>query len=148
MSVYFLFGANYIYFVVGFVASLAISLACFNVKIIDKKSELLYLSLGFYKYFIKLYLSNILKQIIVQIKTLLIPSFIDPQTIKVDLSAIDDQENMALFEASLNLMVGYSILKVESDHILVGAINENYKKNFRPKKIFKDIKNINDDSLV
>lgn len=148
VCVYLIFGLNYTYLSVGLVVSLVISLICFNLKIINKKSELLYLSLGFYKYFAKLYFTNILKQILLQIKILLVPSFSDPKVIVVPLSSKEKQEDSALFEASVNFMAGYQILKSEEKQILVSAINANYEKRFRPKKIFKDIKNINDDSLV
>jgi len=146
--VYLIFGFDYTYFVLGIVASLVISLICFNLKIINKKSELLYLSWGFYKYFIKLYFTNFFKQITVQIKMLFISSFTDPRSIKVVYRTQENKNNSFLFEATINFMAGYSIIEIKPDHILVGAINRSYEDQFFAKRIFAKIKNINDDNLV
>ena len=45
-------------------------------------------------------------------------------------------------------MAGYNIKQISDSKILITAINEEYARNFVVNKIFKDLKNINDDSLV
>lgn len=147
-SVYALQGFNYEYLFIGSAVSLVISVFCFNLRLINKKSELLYLSWGFYKYFINLYIRNIGKQIILQIKMALIPSIIDSKTIKVHLKFDEEKKNSLLFESTVDFMAGYSVIELTSDYIIVGAINSDYASRFSGKSIFKKLKNINDDSLV
>lgn len=146
--VYTLFGFDYVYLVLGVVPALLISVACFNLRIINKKSELLYLSWGFYTYFVKLYCSNFFKQILLQIMMVATPSIIDPKVIKTVLKSSEDKKHAFLFESTIDFMAGYSVLEVHTDYILVGAINSEYAARFSSKAIFKKVNNINDDSLV
>ena len=146
--VYMIFGLNYFYLGFGAFMALVISISCFYLRIINKKSELLYLSWGFYQYYAKLYCVNIVKQIMLQIKIFFTSSFIDPKTIKISLKNPQDKQYAFLFESTIDFMAGYSILETTPDYIIVGALNEDYVKNFSAKRIFKNIRNINDDSLI
>lgn len=132
----------------GIILALFISFMSYYLKIIHKKSELLYLSLGFYKYFIWVFISNFFGAIILQIRIFFKPELIDLKTFRIVVNKGQDIKNINLFKFVINFMPAYNISEINDNEITITALNEDFSERFLASKIFKDLRNINDDSLV
>jgi multisubunit Na+/H+ antiporter MnhE subunit len=140
----------YVFFGIG--ASLLVSIFSYKLQIIEKKSELLYLSLGFYRHFLKIFFNNFSESIKIVLKMALSKNDLNPLVYEVK---IDEKIsfNPALLMISLNMTAGLFCIGLkdnnpEGQKILVHAISRANFKKFDFKKICKSLNNVNDDNLV
>lgn len=137
-----------IYLTFGIFSSAFVSLICYNLKLIEKKSEMLYLSFGFYKHFLVTYLKNFIPAISLLFKLAFDSSKFNSQINKISLNTRAKQEASELLQATINLTSGICVTNVTKTHIAVDAIDKEYYQDFNIKKTFKKLENINDDNIV
>ncbi len=138
---------SWLYVFFGILASLLVSISSFRIKLVEKKSELLHLSFGFYRHFVKIFIKGFLPSLKLVIKMALSKEAPNPLIYSVKIDE-ESQINPALLMASFNMTTGLFCIGAKEDEILVHAIDEKHFQKFDMKKICKSLKNINDDNLV
>ncbi len=138
---------SWLYVFFGVVASSLVSLASFRLNLIEKKSELLYLSFGFYRHFFKIFTSGFVSSIKLILKLAAARQPMHPLIYTVEIDK-KNHFNMALLMASFNMTAGLFCIGAKENEILVHAIDEEHFKKFDLQKICKRLNNINDDNLV
>jgi len=131
----------------GFFSALFVAIIAYQLKIIDDNSEMLFLSLGFYKHFMWLYFKNFLSSI-----SLLFELAIQKKSLHPTLHRIKFKSNFrfnpALLIASINMTSGIFSINIEDDNISVHAIHEDYFYDFDLLKNVVTLNDVNDDNLV
>ena len=124
-----------------------ISWLSYKTKLITKESELLFLSLGFYRHFTKTYFKNILKSLI-----LLLRLAFDKKTIRPLIYSIEadykNKFNPTLLITTLSMSTGIFCVKIKDNIFYIHSIEEKYFNELNLFKIKKVLPNINDDNLV
>lgn len=137
-----------IYLIFGIFSSIFVSLICYNLKLIEKKSEMLYLSFAFYRHFFATYLKNFMPSILLLLKLAFGTSKFNHKAYKILLNSIAKRHSSELLQATINLTSGIFTIKNGESYIEVYAIDERFYQNFNLKKTFKTLENINDDNIV
>ena len=135
------------FLIFGVISSIIISVISYQLKLINDKSELLYLSLGFYRHFVGLYLKNFLKSM-----NLIFDLAIHRKSLHPTIHRIKFRDNYrfnpALLISSINMTTGLFTIATEDDEILIHAIHEEYFYEFDLLKNAMNLNNVNDDNLV
>ncbi len=138
---------SWLYVFFGIIASGLVAVASFRLKLIEEKSELLYLSLGFYRHFFRIFVKNFLSSI-----RLIIDLAISRKPLHPTLHRVILQEkhrfNPALLMTSFNMSTGLFSISLKDDEIMVHALDENYFSQFDMHRASKSLNNVNDDNLV
>lgn len=137
-----------IYLIFGIFSSIFVSLICYNLKLIEKKSEMLCLSFGFYKHFFTTYLKNFIPSISLLLQLAFKGSKLNHKAYKIVLNSIAKRHSSELLQATINLTTGLFTIKDGKFYIEIYAIDKRFYKNFNLKKTFKILENINDDNIV
>ena len=148
-SIFMLIGHNFSFYFLIFGAFAAILVAIISkyLKLFDKKSELLFLSIGFYRHFGFIYFKNYFKslKIIFDLAT-------HRRSLHPTLHKIPFQENYKfnpeLLIASINFAPGLLAINYENNEITIHTIHEDYFYEFNLLKNIISLNNINDDNLV
>ena len=146
--IYFSSNFSIFYIIIGFIVSLAISLASYRLGIIKKRRILLYLNIGFYKYFLKIYFLNLIPNIVCQIIVFLKNDNIKIREYKKKISSIENKKNFHLFESVINILPNHNILKIDRDEVNISVIETKFSKNIQENRIFSEFKDMNDDNIV
>jgi len=124
-----------------------VSIISYRLKLINEKSELLYLSLGFYSHYIGLYIKNFLSSLF-----LILDLAINRKSLHPTIHQVKFRENYnfnpALLIASFNMTAGLFVIAMENNIILVHAVHEDYFYNFDLLHNTLNLENVNDDNLV
>ncbi len=119
----------------------------FKLKLIDKKSELLYLSFNFYRHFVKIYFANFFKSIKLIFRLAFGSKPIRPLIYKVAIN-FEDKFNPALMISSYDMHSGLLCVFVEDENFLIHALDEKYFTEFNLFKTLRVLPDINEDNLV
>ncbi len=138
---------SWVYASFGIIFSAIISFASFKLKLIKKESELLYLSLGFYRHFVKFYCKNFTKSCYLIFLMAFSKKPMRPLLYSVPID-YDTKFNPALMVASINMSSGIFCIGVKENFFYIHAIDEKYFNDFDLFKIRKKLPEINDDNLV
>lgn len=138
---------SWLYVFFGIIAAALVSIASFRLNMVEKKSELLYLSIGFYRHFVRLYFSNFFSAIKLILKLAVTNEQIQPLVYVVKLSA-KNQFNPALLMTSFNMTTGLFCIGAKDKEMFVHAISESYFRKFDLSKACTSLNNANDDNLV
>ena len=138
---------SWCYFIFGIAVSSLISFASFKLNLVTKESELLYLSLGFYRHFLQLYCKNFVKSCNLILILALSKKPIRPLLYSIPLD-YNNKFNPALMVASLNISAGLFCIGIKENFFYIHAIDEKYFNDFDLFKIKKNLPEINDDNLV
>jgi len=135
-----------LYLASGIFAALLVAILSKRLKLIDKKSEMLYLSFGFYRHFLKLFLQNFFPALRLLFKMAFKEESISPVTRKIR----NDEPNINLSAliSTINIMSGLLVIDLKDGEILIHATTEDSLKNLDLRKTQKVLQNINDDNLV
>lgn len=135
----------YVFF--GLLSAVLVAVASFRLKLIEKKSELLYLSFGFYRHFFKIFVKNFFSSINLIIDLAISRKQLSPTLHKV---RIDEKLkfNPALLMVSFNMSAGLFSIGAKDDEILIHALDEKYFSQFDLQKICASLNHVNDDNLV
>lgn len=137
--------ALYVFF--GILSAGLISIAAFRLRMIEEKSELLYLSFGFYRHFLKIYLKNFFSGIKLIVNLAFTNKEVDP-VVYVAPFAHKNKFNPALLMASYNMTTGLFCIGMKEDELLIHAIDAEHFKKFDLQKACNSLQNVNDDNLV
>jgi multisubunit Na+/H+ antiporter MnhE subunit len=135
----------YIFFGIG--ASAFVAAVSFRLKLIEKKSELLYLSFGFYRHFFRVFVGNFVSGIKLIFSLVFSREPLHPIIYSIDFGS-SHKFNPALLMASFNMTTGLFCIGMKDQEILVHAIDEDYFKRFNLQKTYALLDNVNDDNLV
>lgn len=138
---------SWLYIFFGILASGLVSISSFRIHLIEKKSELLHFSFGFYRHFARIFFKNFFSSLKLIIDLALTREPTYPLVYKVNLDH-ESQINPALLMASFNMTTGLFCIGNKENEILIHAIDEDHFKKFDLQKIYKSLKNVNDDNLV
>ncbi len=139
--------ASWLYVFFGILSAGLVSIASFRLKLIEEKSELLYLSFGFYSHFFKLFVKNFLSSIKLVISLAISNKALHPIVRNVKFSQ-KNKFNPALLMASFNMTTGLFCIGLKDQEMLIYAIGDDYFKKFDLQKICSSLSNVNDDNLV
>jgi len=146
----FMVGAQkitWLYIFFGLISSLLVAGASQRMKLFDKNSELLYLSLGFYRHFSKTYLANFFSSISLIVKMAFAKNSVNP--LIFNLKFDDEQKyNVGLLIATINMTSGLFVIGTKEDELMIHAIDATYFTKFSLNKVNKSLANVNDDHLV
>jgi multisubunit Na+/H+ antiporter MnhE subunit len=134
--------------IIGAIFSFLISLISYRFNLINKKSELLFLSFGFHRHFFKLYFKNFYSSLILIINIVLGKKNINPVVYKL---LIDDGNkifNPSSLISTINMNTGLLVIFNENNLLLVHALNDEYLSNFNFSANIAKLNNLNDDKLV
>jgi multisubunit Na+/H+ antiporter MnhE subunit len=135
----------YIFF--GIIAASLISFVSFRLKLLEEKSELLYLSFGFYRHFVKIFLKNFFTEIRLIIDLAFKKQPLHPLVYQIKFMP-KSRINMAVLIASFNMSAGLLLIGSKDDELMIHAINEDFLKRFDLQQACAQISKINDDNLV
>jgi len=146
-----MFAANdvsWFYLIFGVFASGLVSFASFYLKLIKKDNELLYLSLGFYRHFYKIFVANFFSSIKIIIKLAFTnKNWSHPLLYKIQFDE-KNKFNVGLLMASLNMTSGLFCVNFKDNEFLVHALDEECFARFNLQKICNSLNHVNDDTLV
>lgn len=138
---------SWLYVFFGILASGLVSISSFRLKLIEEKSEVLYLSFGFYRHFSKIFLKNFFSALKLIIDLAISRKSLHPTLHKIKLSE-KNKFNPALLMASFNMSTGLFSIGTQDEEILIHAIDEEYFLQFDLQKTCNHLNNVNDDNLV
>ena len=138
---------SWLYVFFGILASGVVSIASYRINIIEKKSELLYLSFGFYRHFFKSFLRNFFSAVKLVVKLAISNEPLHPRVYVIKLNE-ENHFNPALLMSSFNMTTGLFCIGMKDYEVFVHAIDEAYFKKFDLQKTYKSLNNVNDDNLV
>ncbi len=135
------------YVLYGIVACALVAYLSLRLRLVEKNSELLYLSSGFYSHFLLIYLKNFISSMKIIIVMALKNTQIRPLIYAVNLNS-EEKFNPALLMVSFNMSAGLLSIDFKENKILVHALDEKYFERFNVKEIVTSLKNTNDDNLI
>ena len=138
---------SWLYLFFGVIASGLVSASSYKLKLIDEKSELLYLSFGFYRHFFKIYCKSFFSAIKLIFELAFREKKIKPI---VYLVKFNEQNHFspALLMASFNMTTGLFSIDFKDNELLIHAINKEYFEKFNLHKTIVALKHTNDDNLI
>lgn len=135
------------FIIFGIFSSALVAIISYQLRLIDKTSELLYLSIGFYKHFVGLYFQNFYKSILLIFELAIQKKSLHPTLHRIKFKS-NFRFNPALLIATLNMNAGLFAIGVEDDDIIIHAIHEDFFYDFDLLKNTISLNNVNDDNLV
>lgn len=135
------------YGIAGIVSCAVVSVAAIRLGWIDKNSEFLYLSLGFYRHFCRLYGQNFLRSLKMIIYLALGRNPVRPLVYSLPFE-YKNKFNPTLFAVTLNLSAGLFCIGIRDQNFLVHALDEKYFEKIDLYKLGKILPEVNDDNLV
>jgi multisubunit Na+/H+ antiporter MnhE subunit len=136
-----------IYIFFGIIASSLVAVASARLKLIEKNSELLYLSFGFYRHFLLSFVKNFISSLTLIVGIALGKNLPNPTLHKIRLKP-NSRFNPALLIATINMSSGLFCVDVKDNEITIHALKSSYFKNFDLQKICLNLRNINDDNII
>lgn len=136
---------SWFYLFLGIVVSAVISFISWKIKLISRSTNFLFLSLGFYKHFIRLFFTSFFKSIFVLVKSTFKPGY--PTIYYVTIKKQNSTE-LALFMSTISLIPGLFCLGIQDEELIIHALDEKYFKQTNINHIYNNLKHINDDQLV
>ncbi len=138
---------SWLYVYLGIFASLMVSIFSYQAKMINKKSQLLFLSLGFYRHFFLIYIKNFIDSIYLIIELATKKKSAHPTIHKIKINR-NKKINYDLLMFSLTMTSGLVAVENFNDEITIHAIDEKFFQKLKLEKIYKSLENVNDDDLV
>lgn len=138
---------SWLYIICGVLAAIFVTIISTRLKLVKKNSEMLYLSLGFYRHFIKLFFGNFVPSLKLLFRLAAKGDLIIPTTHKItnDVEGI----NFSALISTINMSCGLLVIDLKDEKtILIHAAEKPYFENFNLKKMQKALLHINDDNLV
>ncbi len=138
---------SWLYLFLGISSAAFVSALSYRLKLIEKNSELLYLSLGFYHNFILAYFKNFVSSL----KLIIDLAFRrEPFKPVIHVTNLNQKHrlNQTVLATSVNMTTGLFCIGLREKEIFVHAIEEEYFSRFDLKKLMSDLAKVNDDDLV
>ncbi|HLD76544.1 MAG TPA: hypothetical protein VI861_00265 [Rickettsiales bacterium] len=135
-----------IYIIFGTVFSYSVSFLAYKLKLIEKKSELLYLSFNFYRHFLKIYFTNFFPAIKLILFLAFTKKTIRPLIYQIEIDC--KKFHQGLLIASFDMYCGIFCVRNWGENFSIYALDEKYFDRFNLFKILKVLPNINEDNLI
>jgi len=135
------------FMIFGVLSSMIVAFSSHQLKLVDKKSELLYLSLGFYKHFVALYFRNFWRSFKVLFVLATFGRSFHPTIRYINLKE-NYKFNHALLIATINMNCGLFAINLINNKISVHCLKDVYFFNFDLLKYTISLNNVNDDNLI
>ncbi len=141
---------SWLYLSLGLISAALISFYSYRVKLIDEKSELLYLSFGFYRNFLAIYFCNFFSAIklIFQLAFRREPHKSFSPSIHVVNLNLRKEINPALLATTINMVTGLFCISLRENEMQIHAVEHDYFDHFDFKKLLYDLAEVNDDKLI
>ena len=138
---------SWLYVLFGILAAGLVSVASYRLKLIEEKSELLYLSFGFYRHFFRIYFGSFFSAIQLVINLAFTNKQIKPVVYSINFN-YKDAFNPALLMASFNMTTGLFCIGIKDDNLVIHAIDTEHFKKFNMSKTLAALGKVNDDNIV
>ena len=138
---------SWLYTFLGLLSAGLVSVLSYKTKLINEKSELLYLSVGFYRYFFKIYFKNFFPSLRMLVNMAFSNKSLRPIIRFINLSD-EVAFNRPLLLASLNMTTGILSLNANEKGFLLHCIDDKYFRKFNLTKTVKVLSNVNDDDSI
>lgn len=138
---------SWLYLIFGIMASSFIAVSSYKLKLVEEKSELLYLSFGFYRHFLKIYFNHFFGAL----KLIIDLAFRrEPFKPVIHVIKFDNKNhfNLALLATTINMSTGLFCIGMREDEVFIHAIEEDHFAKFNLQKSMSDLVHVNDDNLV
>lgn len=141
------FSVPYVCF--GLVSCVLVAVISAKIGLIEKNSELLYLSFGFYRHFFSIFVKNFSGSIVLIIALAFGSKKFQPTLCKAVIKKKFDF-NPALLIATINMTCGLLCLEAKDDdsEFVIHAIDEKFFDKFDLQKTCLSLEETNDDKLV
>lgn len=152
LALWFVFMASsgnisWFYLGCGVFSCASVALFSHKAKLISQEEEMLYLSLGFYRVFIKNYFRNLVSSM-----NLLIALAFRKEPFKSKIFEVKINQknppNIALLIAAINTMSGICCVAATDKSLLIYAVEKDYFDKFNLKDLCEELATVNDDNLV
>ncbi len=139
---------TWLYLFLGIICSALVSVFSYRLKLIEEKSELLYLSIGFYRHFGRLYFKSFFSALGLIFSLVFDKnSNIKPVIYMISLD-YKNKFNPGLFASTINMTTGLFCLLIKEEKIFIHCLDQKFFEQFDANKTVKILKEINDDNLV
>jgi hypothetical protein len=137
---------SWLYAFSGVFSAGLVTLISSRLSLIEKNSEMLYLSLGFHRHFIKLFLSNFIPALILLFRLAFREKSIMPASHKI--KNADPKVNISALISTINMTNGLLVTNLRGSVITIHGVEEGCFEKFNLQKIQRTLEHINDDNLV
>ncbi len=144
---FLVFGFDIIHILIALIAALASSYFCYRIGIIRSSRELSFLYLNLYSIYIHRYFLNFFKLAISIHKPFLLNYSSEPVLYKTKISNFKTI-NLSILKVFINMHYGTSLLYCEDDVAYIYCIDDKDFSDLNMLRLTKDLKDINDNSLV
>lgn len=141
------FSVSYVCF--GLLSCTLVAVVSAKIGLIEKNSELLYLSFGFYRHFFGVFMRNFYRSILLVISLAFGGKKFQPTLCKATIKKKFDF-NPALLIATVNMTCGLLCIETKDDNseFVIHAIDEKFFDGFDLQKTCLSLEETNDDKLV
>ncbi len=139
---------TWLYLFLGIICAALVSVFSYRLKLIDEKSELLYLSIGFYRHFGSLYFKNLFSALGLIFSLVFDKNSNMTPIIYVVSMDHKNKFNPALFASTINMTTGLFCLLNKEEKFFIHCLDQKFFSHFDSYKTVKILKEINDDNLV
>ncbi len=146
-SDWLIFGFQISHLLIIFLSALATSLICYNLQIIKKDGELSFLYLNLYSLFLKKYFTDFVTMALSLHKPFFVKFELNPTLFEVQ---IEDHKkiNRSILCSAVNMSQGLLVYSIKKDIALIYCLNEYNYTSLNFLRLTKDVKDMNDNSLV
>ncbi len=138
---------SWLYLFIGVLSAAFVSLSSYRYKLIGEKSELLYLSFGFYRNFLKIFFRNFFSSV-----KLIIALAFRREPFKAGIHVLNFKYNpnlnLALLATSINMQTGLFCVSLRPNQVFVHAVDKEHLARFNFQKLVSELTYVNDDHLV
>lgn len=138
---------SWLYVIFGLLASALVSFLSFRFKLIEKRSELLYLSFGFYRHFLTVFFGNFISSMQIILQLAFPKRSLEPVICTINLSS-NNHFNPALLATHCNLTAGLFCITIKKTKIIIHATHITYFEKLNLKKALRSLDNVNDDNII
>ncbi len=138
---------SWLYLGFGIVSAAFVAFSSSKLKLVEEKSELLYLSFGFYRHFFKIYCGSFFSSLNLIVEMAFRREPFKP-VIHVVKITNKNRINLALFATSINMNTGLFCIGMRDNEAFIHAVEEQYFAKFNVRKLLNILPHINDDNLV
>ncbi len=133
--------------IAGIFSSATVAILARYLQLITNESKQLFLSLRFYRHFLRIYSENFYRSLSLIFDLAFGFKSFAPQIKRVAIYK-KFRPDLALLIASINMISGLMVIEVEEENILIYAINPDCFADFELLKTAVGLSEINDDDLI
>ena len=141
------FNLNFITLIIGLICCSIIAYCSWKFKLINRKTEFLFLIFGFYKFFFSLFIISLYNSFLLLFEFLKFTPQINPVIYNLPFKN-SKQINIPILISAITLIPGISFIDFNKNHIVIYCLNEKLVKKANLKNLISNLQKINDNSIV